>query len=345
MGTVSTAIYNTFLAGTSDYANFPTEQTLFGHQDEIVGIVGVSSDSVQTKTVTFTAIEKTHYSDAGYGTEVDNTNADWTAYDLLSTFDQSGADWASFKYNEESVPLEQTHYIRYTATVQLDYFLGQRRRRSLLQVDSEDVREQTSTADAAIFAQSVSSNEVTDTANPDDAVVVMKLQNCADSTPELEAGVASAIATYLRIAQDRVSVSIDAATDGCFVTVAVSQAACDSITITELLQQLEQATRDPFNELHGYIYNEQDIPSDMTLDSSVFFVQQQPQSVLSSDASTSSTTGSSESMDWYVFLAIGAAFGGIVAALYIKKSKTSSSVEQPPQQRRQSIAELLAQSN
>merc|ERR1711975_122968 len=204
--------------------------------------------------------------------------------------------------------------------------------------------EQTTSVDAAVFAQASTDSTSVSTTNssPDDAIVVIRLQNCADSTPELEAGVASAIANYLRIAQDRVSVSIAPTTDGCLVTVSVSQTSCDSITITELLQQLEQATRDPFNELHGYIYSEQDIPSDMTIDSSVFFVQQ-PQTVLTADASTSSTTGSSESStEWYMYAVIGATVGALIAGLYIHQSKKSSSVAQPTQERRYSVAELLA---
>merc|ERR1712054_357656 len=329
------------LAGaTQEYSNVPSEQTSFGHQDDIVGIIAVNSADVQTKSVTLVRAEKTHYSDSGYTILADSSNGDWTAYDLTSNEDttNTGSDWVAFQYTESSVPLETTHYIRYTATVQLDYFLGQRRRRSLLQVDTEDVRQQTTSVDAAIFAQSSTNS------SPDDAIVVIRLQNCADSTPELEAGVASAIANYLRIAQNRVSASIASTTDGCLVTVSVSQAVCDSITITELLQQLEQATRDPFNELHGYIYSEQDIPSDMTIDSSVFFVQQRPQTVLTANASTSSTTGSSESSsEVYMYVAIGAAFGALIGGLYIRQSKKSSSnVAQPTQGRRFSVAELLA---
>merc|ERR1711912_164779 len=331
--TVAAADYTTWLAGaTQEYSNVPSEQTTFGHQDDIVGIIAVNSADVQTKSVTLVRAEKNHYSDSGYSTLADSSNSDWTAYDLTSNEDttNTGSDWVAFQYTESSVPLETTHYIRYTATVELDYFLGQRRRRSLLQVDTEDVREQTTSVDAAVFAQASTDSTSVSTINssPDDAIVVIRLQNCADSTPELEAGVASAIANYLRIAQDRVS---------------VSQTSCDSITITELLQQLEQATIDPFNELHGYIYSEQDIPSDMTIDSSVFFVQQQPQTVLTADASTSSTTGSSESStEWYMYAVIGATVGALIAGLYIHQSKKSSSVAQPTQERRYSVAELLA---
>merc|ERR1711975_91625 len=261
--TVSAADYTTWLSGaTQEYSNVPAEQTTFGHQDDIVGIIAVNSADVQTKTVTLVSAEKNHYSDSGYSTLADSNNSDWTAYDLTSNEDttNTGSDWVAFQYTESSVPLETTHYIRYTATVELDYFLGQRRRRSLLQVDTEDVREQTTSVDAAVFAQASTDSTSVSTTNssPDDAIVVIRLQNCADSTPELEAGVASAIANYLRIAQDRVYISIAPTTDGCLVTVSVSQTACDSITITELLQELEQATRDPFNELHGYIYSEQD---------------------------------------------------------------------------------------
>merc|ERR1712178_210967 len=322
--TVSAADYTTWLSGaTQEYSNVPAEQTTFGHQDDIVGIIAVNSADVQTKSVTLVRAEKNHYSDSGYSTLADSSNSDWTAYDLTSNEDttNTGSDWVAFQYTESSVPLETTHYIRYTATVQLDYFLGQRRRRSLLQVDTEDVREQTTSVDAAIFAQSSTDSTSVSTTNssPDDAIVIIRLQNCAESTPELEAGVASAIANYLRVAQDRVSVSIAPTTDGCLVTVSVSQTACDSITITELLQELEQATRDPFNELHGYIYSEQDIPSDMTIDSSV------------------------SSTEWYMYVAIGAAFGALVGGLYIHQSKKSSTnVAEPTEERRFSVAELLA---
>merc|ERR1711975_44523 len=298
--TVSAAEYTTWLSGaTQEYSNVPAEQTTFGHQDDIVGVIAVNSADVQTKTVTLVRAEKTHYSDSGYTILADSSNGDWTAYDLTSNEDttNTGSDWVAFQYTESSVPLETTHYIRYTATVELDYFLGQRRRRSLLQVDTEDVREQTTSVDAAIFAQSSTDSTSVSTTNssPDDAIVVIRLQNCADSTPEL-------------------------------------------------LQQLEQATRDPFNELHGYIYSEQDIPSDMTIDSSVFFVQQQPQTVLTANASTSSTTGSSESStEWYMYVAIGAAFGALVGGLYIHQSKKSSTnVAEPTEERRFSVAELLA---
>merc|ERR1711975_205137 len=296
---VSAAEYTTWLSGaTQEYSNVPAEQTTFGHQDDIVGIIAVNSADVQTKTVTLVSAEKTHYSDSSYTILADSSNGDLTAYDLTSNEDttNTGSDWVAFQYTESSVPLETTHYIRYTATVELDYFLGQRRRRSLLQVDTEDVREQTTSVDAAVFAQASTDSTSVSTTNssPDDAIVVIRLQNCADSTPEL-------------------------------------------------LQQLEQATRDPFNELHGYIYSEQDIPSDMTIDSSVFFVQQQPQTVLTADASTSSTTGSSESStEWYMYAVIGATVGALIAGLYIHQSKKSSSVAQPTQERRYSVAELLA---
>merc|ERR1711975_1890 len=130
--TVSAADYTTWLSGaTQEYSNVPAEQTTFGHQDDIVGIIAVNSADVQTKTVTLVRAEKNHYSDSGYSTLADASNGDWTAYDLTSNEDttNTGSDWVAFQYTESSVPLETTHYIRYTATVELDYFLGQRRRR------------------------------------------------------------------------------------------------------------------------------------------------------------------------------------------------------------------------
>merc|ERR1711912_202744 len=123
--TVSAAEYTTWLSGaTQEYSNVPLEQTTFGHQDDIVGIIAVNSADVQTKTVTLVSAEKTHYSDSSYTILADSSNGDWTAYDLTSNEDttNTGSDWVAFQYTESSVPLETTHYIRYTATVELDYF-------------------------------------------------------------------------------------------------------------------------------------------------------------------------------------------------------------------------------
>merc|ERR1712178_231764 len=346
--TVSAAEYTTWLSGaTQEYSNVPAEQTTFGHQDDIVGIIAVNSADVQTKTVTLVSAEKTHYSDSSYTILADSSNGDWTAYDLTSNEDttNTGSDWVAFQYTESSVPLETTHYIRYTATVELDYFLGQRRRRSLLQVDTEDVREQTTSVDAAIFAQSsTDSTSVSTTNSSPDAIVIMMLQNCAASTPELEAAVASAIATYLRILQDRVSVSIAPITVGCLVTVSVSQVSCDSITITELLQELEEATRDPFNELHGYIYSEQDIPSDMTIDSSVFFMQQQPQTLLTSEnAALYNQETSNSGFEWYIYLGAGVVLGVFVFFLIRYYKNESSEDEKSSQDQRRHSVKKIAQ--
>jgi len=184
----------------------------------------------------------------------------------------------------------------------------------------------------------------------DDAVVLLKLQNCVEVTSELEAGVKSAIATYLRISENRVGVTIDTSDDGsCFITLSIVQSQCDTYSITELIEQLQTATSDPFNDLHGYIYAEENIPEEMTLDSSMFFIQQNPANVYLSESVSTSTVedASNDTYTWYMYVAVGIAIGAVLGALYLKKgskSSTPANYEEPTQQRRLSVAELLAAS-
>ncbi|GAH05493.1 unnamed protein product, partial [marine sediment metagenome] len=91
-------------------------------------------------------------------------------------------------------------------------------------------------------------------ANPDDAVVMIKLAEC---TENIEQPLADVIATYLRLDISRVSVSLDDVT--CMATVTVAQNDCDAVPITDTIEQLEHAIMDPFNQIHVHMFYNDDI--------------------------------------------------------------------------------------
>jgi len=339
--------YETAYDANSATAVLPTEVTVFGNEDEIAGIISVDSPSVNLNSVTIDTATKTHYSDNAYTTAVSAalTNVN-VAENLVSR-----ATWASFTYTENQVPLESVHYIKYSATVIVEYNLSAARRllaasRQILQTEQDSSYEVAETT-AVMLSQSPTATitDDDDTVNPNDAIVLLKLNNCAQDSEELSDGIESATAKFLRIAETRVSASIEDTAGECFVHLTLSQSTCDSITITELLSTLEEAIQDPFSELHSYVYHEESIPDDMTIDGATFFVQQQPATILSaSSSSTTSTSTSSSSYQWYMYVAAGVAFGAIIGsfAIYFNKSKSNTDIQESNEQRRYSVAELLA---
>ena len=330
-------------------AILPNEIDLFGNEDSISGIISVDSPSVNLNKVTIQTATKTHYSDSLLTTPV---SAALTAVNLVDTVNPNTVaetTWASFTYTENDVPLESVHYIEYEATVVVDYDLSAARRMILearrLSQSERDSSYEVAQTTAVMMSQSPTATIVDDdTVNPNDAIVLLKLNNCNENSEELSDGIVSATAKFLRIAETRVSASIEDTAGECFVHLTLSQSTCDSITITELLSTLEEAIQDPFSELHSYVYHEESIPDDMTIDAATFFVQQQPATILSASSSTTSTDASSSSYQWYMYVAAGVAFGAIIGsfAIYFSKSKSSNNIQESNEQRRYSVAELLA---
>ena len=157
-----------------DSTPYPAAQTAFQDEDTISGIIAVSSPSVLLEKVEITNASRQFYLDAGFVNKAsDNTNH----YKDLSTSSLTSQDkWASFTYLESDVPIETSYYTRYSATVELTYNFGTRRRllnieRSLSQ-SSSDTIDKTVTADAVMY-----SDNSMDT-NPDDAIILMKLTKC-----------------------------------------------------------------------------------------------------------------------------------------------------------------------
>jgi hypothetical protein len=190
---------------------------------------------------------------------------------------------------------------------------------------------------------------VSGTSNPDDAIVVMMLQNCAESNDEWETVLIGAIAKYLRIDASRVAVGIDPTSEGyCLVEVTISQADCaGTVDIISLLEFLENGLSDTFSELHTYVA--QDLPVDVTLDHSVFFVAQQPSTIYESarvESTTSNTTTSSE-LAWYYYAIAGFMIGMVIvfgASKLFSGKASNDTVKHTPltPERRYSIADLLA---
>merc|ERR1711861_54618 len=344
--TVHQAAHDTYqTAYTADpaTATLPSETTVSGNEDSISGIISVESLSVNLNSVTIDTATKTHYSDPAYTTPVSAALTDVSVATNLVSKDT----WASFTYTEADVPLESVHYIEFTATVIVEYDLSAARRvlleaRQLSQSERDSSYEAAETT-AVMMSQSPTATIADDdTVNPNDAIVLLKLNNCNQDSEELSDGIVSATAKFLRIAESRVSASIEDTAGECFVHLTLSQSTCDSITITELLSTLEEAIQDPFSELHSYVYLEESIPDDMTIDGATFFVQQQPATILSASASSTTSTDASSSQ-WYMYVAAGVAFGAIIGGLVMYFSKSKSEPEQPNQQpRRYSVAELLA---
>jgi hypothetical protein len=187
--------------------------------------------------------------------------------------------------------------------------------------------------------------------NPDDAIVVMMLQNCDQSNTEWEDSLSYAIAKYLRIDSNRVTVQVDPTTEGYFLVEAtISQADCaDNVDIISLLEFLENGLSDTFSELHTYVA--QDLPVDATLDNTVFFVAQQPSEVYQTAAvgtSTSSTIDTSSDFAWYYYIGAGVAVGlttVLLLGFVCSKRSKATNVTTDDGERRYSIADLLAQQN
>merc|ERR1712147_473389 len=100
-----------------------------------------------------------------------------------------------------------------------------------------------------------------------------------------ESALIGAIARYLRIDTSRVTVQIDPTSEGyCLVETTISQADCaGTVDIVSLLEFLENGIMDAFSELHTIV----------ALDTSVFFVAQQPSTVYDTQAVNSSSTTTS----------------------------------------------------
>jgi hypothetical protein len=360
--------YDSWVTAGADTTNPPTAQASFANKADIAGLVtidstadgavGLSDDAYNG--LTWKTLSKKHYPVATWEADgVDPTNT----FDLLnlgsgssissdfvkidSTTGQT-ANWAAFTYKEDDVELEAKDYVYFEGTLEIaDLNLGARRLmkvRNLLQ--NGDAIFANAAAEAFMSAEPIAA---TATANENDAVVVLMLQNCADANSEWENALVNSIAKYLRIDTSRVTVSLDPTSEGyCLVEVTIAQSDCaDNIDIISLLEYLETGIMDSFSELHTIVA--QELPTDVTLDRSMFFVAQVPSTVYTAEAVTSSSTTTSDNgseLEWYYYAVAGfiAGLTVVVGLSYVCGNKTKASPQhtQLTPERRYSIADLLA---
>ena len=308
LGTTSKANHDAYMiAYDADPSVGYTSVTAFDNGADISGIISVTSDQVELSNVDIVSASRQHYSDA------DRTVAEGSAKDVLQN-EVNKATVASFTYQENDVALESTYYTTYTATVEVSYNFGGARRRMLLSTDDSEASTQ-----KIVTAETVSFGTSETIINPEDAVVVLKLNQCSNDD-SLVQGLTNVIAQALRIDSARVNVLVSEST--CFVQVSISQLDCDVSDINDVLSLFETAITDPFHDIHTIMYQNDDISMDITFDYGTFFVSQSPV-VNNSQAALfgSSSNDSSSSLDWYVYLGAGLFAGIIFSAVFLKARK------------------------
>lgn len=303
----------------------PQPVTIFSNGDWISGIVYVLNSQVDTENVRLQEAYKEHFWDKTYLTFAQE-------YDLMgSPVILERMTWASFTYQELDIPLETVWYTKYHATVQLTYNFGYgRRRRQLLQVSGDD--DLGNTNDLSAVAEAMTSSEKfnkDNMATPDDAVVVMRLNECSTSTLSWEGGVSFAVGKFLKIDPGRVLVLIDRNSD-CLTEITIKAANCDAITMHELIGLLQDGTLNPFSELHGYLYREEAIPDVATIDTTMFFIQQTP-TVYKEEISIQDLAKQyAKGFVWYINLIIGIV-GGLILTAFITSLVDKDDPIIPPQ--------------
>lgn len=360
--------YDNWVSSGADTSNLPTQSATFSNKAEIAGLVVIKSTEEGASGLgdgaynglTWLTLTKSHYPTVDWATNGVSPLNTFNLLDLGSTSSQStnfakhdsttGKDknWAAFTYTENDVDLEAVDYVYYSGTLEIaDLNLGARRLmnvRHLLQNGDSLFAE--AAAEAFMSAEPIAA---TVNSNEDDAVIVLMLQNCADANSEWETALVNSIAKFLRIDTSRVTVSLDPTSEGyCLVEVTIEQSECaDNVDIISLLEYLETGIMDSFSELHTIVA--QELPTDVTLDRSMFFVAQVPSTVYTAEAVTSSSSTTSDNgseLEWYYYAVAGfiAGLTVVVGLSYVCGNKTKASPQhtQLTPERRYSIADLLA---
>jgi hypothetical protein len=349
MITVDKTVADTYFSTGWTYGNagLPDHKHAFTKGDNITGIITVGSPNININSVSIVRsnpsnppqsyyVKREFYSDATYTgdaleTHMSGTNLDYSTY--------SKADACGFSYTEDQLDFKETIYVKYYATVEIVYQHGGNRR--LLQVNSGDSNSKQVTAEAAIR-----SRDVADNVDPTTAIVVMMINDCDENNNGYNDQFVYTIAKYLHIDINRVSVNIDATSDGyCLAEVTIQQANCAGTTsMATLIAYLQDGIADEYSDLHSYFATE--VNNEVILDTNVFFVSQSPQDLYAVSASSSTNSSADSGLEWYYYVACGAIVGILlVSGVYNTcASKKSDEVKHMPLQgeRRYSIADLLA---
>ena len=253
-------------------STYPTKY-VYENQDEISGIITVTSPNAILASVAVNAVTKTQYEDSDLTTVYE---AEKSIYDI-STF-ESKQDWASFTYTEVDIPLESTSYVAYKATVAMTYNLPNSNgsRRMILDIDTSatDKSYQEVESDVIFIADS----STTIIGQDSDAEIVLGFDNCGIPSTLWNANLIGIFANYLRIQPIRLNIDVTNPdkNNKCLINMIIKQSDCTEYDIDSLLYFLEQGIIDQYSELHIAIDNDDLLTDDIILDSSIFFVKSMP---------------------------------------------------------------------
>jgi hypothetical protein len=325
----------------------PQHTQVFENYQDIAGIAYITSDQVIISNVEMIEADRSLYKNLNKTTLVSSTNL----FDVTNDI-RSRATWASFKYYEDDIPLEDQYYVHYSAKVIVSYNLGATTdlTRRLLNVrglsqEGESKYASDVGADATFLPQSDDGVEY----DEESVVIMMKLNNCFNFSPLWVDAMEDTIARYLRIAKTRVTSHIAIAADGCMVTTEVKPSDCDGTSIDVIIDDLALGVKQDFSYLHEFLFDHEEIPVDVTIDPSVFFIVQAPEYLSTFYASIESSEEGNiiEQLEKeeIVYIGEGAALGVIVVIMFsLFKFFTSSKDNKKYEavERRSSITDLLA---
>jgi hypothetical protein len=322
----------------------PTHVASYQTYDVIGGIVTVSSPVVNTKNVKIERIIQEVHNDVG------RTSLNSSYTDILVGSDiayESEAAWAGFKYTEQKLSINDVWYVRYVATIVVEYDIKAGSRRRMLQVSNTNNGE-SNTAEKEVYVDTMVKARTEEIeGNTDYAIVLLNLHNCHDGEVEA-AKINSQIAKFLNIDVNRVSSSIQYNENGyCVAEVAIEQSNCHgAIDILSLLEIFEEGVNDVNSKLHEYIYNVKNLH--VNIDPNVFFVSQTPEYVY--EAVTVKVADSNleveSNLKWAMYILAGFGCGMlsvlIFSCLFIAGGAKNNENDENQGKRRYSIANLLS---
>jgi hypothetical protein len=352
--------YSSYQQFINDYnldstTSLPSETNVFSNGTRVAGIAYVTSNQIETTDVAFVGLDKDHYTASDYsGTPVYSSDLYYSYHFHSNVSCGSYADFASFDYLEADIPLEETYYTKYSGLLQISYNFGNNSsRRMLLSVDQQRVLNQFSDTEInkKVETQAVSVGTIPiDTANEDDAIMMLQLNICSGYTSKWEIAIGEVIAKYLRIPTDTVGVHIQDDSE-CLFDLLIKSSGCNNIN--ELMDLLQNGVSDKLSDLHVLLFEHQNIPTYSHIDPSFFFVIQTPENVEVKGTINVSSNNDGDSLitDYimYAYLIAGTITGlvayNILACCFVvgagKKREHNKDERMMIEERRYSAAELL----
>lgn len=268
------------VAGGGDY---PSANAFYNEQ-YVAGIIEVTSTQALTSLVEIRSAEKQLYSDPNFSDIVSTSSLVANEVPALDVSTSARESVASFYYWENGIPPNSTYHVRYTATVEITYDLGLRRRllsfdfdstgRQLLESASNGLVDKEAKATAILL-----DSPVTDlNGSRRDAVVLAAITQCF-TEQNLTVVIGDIVAEYLMLARSRVEISMRAPDAGvCLVQIRLVYSDCDNvIKMSELLTVLETGITSMVGPLHDTVSRDDSMPPGSYFLRDLFYVVQSPQ--------------------------------------------------------------------